>query len=152
LETWFYPGEDIVLTLNADSDKGVFPAISHIAGYPVLGTSNAQSMSIVNTRRTIQNSKSYTFKPLQSLKIPAYTLIVDGSFSNQNILIPNVAEKKILILVEEKKLFDSEFLSYNLTLNSGGKNRALGDKKNYSNTLSGKKILNQTKNHNPPSS
>ncbi|VVH52590.1 hypothetical protein BPUTSESOX_1790 [uncultured Gammaproteobacteria bacterium] len=77
-QTWFYPGEDIVLTLNADSDKVVFPAISHIAGYPVLGTSNAQSMSIVNTRRTIQNSKSYTFKPLKSLQIPAYTLIVDG--------------------------------------------------------------------------
>ena len=77
-QTWFYPGEDIILTLNADSDKVVFPAISHIAGYPVLGTSNAQSMSIVNTRRTIQNSKSYTFKPLKSLQIPAYTLIVDG--------------------------------------------------------------------------
>jgi hypothetical protein len=35
--------------------------------------------------------------------------------------IPNVAEKNILILVEEKKKSDSEFLSYNLMLNSGGK-------------------------------
>jgi hypothetical protein len=33
-------------------------------------------------------------------------------------LIPNVAEKNILILVEEKKKSDSEFLSYNLMLNS----------------------------------
>ena len=39
-----------------------------------------------------------------------------------NIPIPNVAEKNILILVEEKKKSDSEFLSYNLMLNSGGKN------------------------------
>ena len=30
----------------------------------------------------------------------------------KNILIPNVAEKNILILVEEKKKSDSEFLSY----------------------------------------
>jgi hypothetical protein len=42
-------------------------------------------------------------------------------FSKKNILIPNVAEKNILILVEEKKKCDSEFLSYNLMLNSGKK-------------------------------
>jgi hypothetical protein len=40
-------------------------------------------------------------------------------FSKKNILIPNVAEKNILILVEEKKS-NSEFLSYNLMLNSEG--------------------------------
>jgi hypothetical protein len=39
------------------------------------------------------------------------------------------AEKNILILVEEKKYYDSEFLSYNLMLNSGKKIRALRDKK-----------------------
>ena len=51
-----------------------------------------------------------------------------------NILIPNVAEKNILILVEEKKKCDSEFLSYNLMLNSGNKICASRDKKenNYS--------------------
>ena len=37
------------------------------------------------------------------------------------ILIPSVAEKNILILVEEKTKSDSEFLSYNLMLNSGKK-------------------------------
>jgi hypothetical protein len=42
-------------------------------------------------------------------------------FFPKNILIPNVAEKNILILVEEKKKHDSEFLSYNLMLNSGEK-------------------------------
>jgi hypothetical protein len=50
-------------------------------------------------------------------------------FSKKKILIPNVAEKNILILVEEKKLSDSDFLSYNLMLNSGKKIRC-GDKKN----------------------
>jgi hypothetical protein len=56
-------------------------------------------------------------------------------FSKKNILVPNVAEKNILILVEEKKKCDSEFLSYNLMLNSGKKNCTLRNKKyKYSNS------------------
>ena len=50
-------------------------------------------------------------------------------FSKTNILIPNVAEKNILILVEVKKKSDSEFLSYNLMLYNGKKIRVLRDKK-----------------------
>ena len=42
-------------------------------------------------------------------------------FFEKNILIPNVAEKNILILVEEKKKSNWEFLSYILMLNSGKK-------------------------------
>jgi hypothetical protein len=61
-------------------------------------------------------------------------------FLKKNILIPNVAETNILISVEEKKLSDSEFLSYNLMLNSG-KNNIL------TLVLSEKKFLNDTKNH-----
>jgi hypothetical protein len=54
-------------------------------------------------------------------------------FFLKNILIPNVAEKNILILVEKKKKkSDSEFLPYNLMLNSGKKFRAT--KKLYSNS------------------
>jgi hypothetical protein len=45
---YFYPGEVVVLTLNADSDKVVFPVISKIAGYSVLSTNNAKSISIMN--------------------------------------------------------------------------------------------------------
>jgi hypothetical protein len=43
-------------------------------------------------------------------------------------------KKNILILVEEKKKSDSEFLSYNLMLNSGGKkysNSRVVRKKNF---------------------
>jgi hypothetical protein len=52
----------------------------------------------------------------------------------------------------KKKKSDSEFLSYNLMLNSGKKIRALRDKKINILTfvLSEKKILNETKNHTPP--
>jgi hypothetical protein len=53
---------------------------------------------------------------------------------------------------EKKKKSDSEFLSYNLMWNSGKKNCALHDNKKNILTLvlSEKKILNETKNHNPP--
>jgi hypothetical protein len=51
-----------------------------------------------------------------------------------------------------KKKSDSEFLSYNLMLNSGKKNsRFARQKKNILTlVLSEKKILNEAKNHNPP--
>jgi hypothetical protein len=42
-------------------------------------------------------------------------------FSKKIFLIPNVAEKNILILVEKKKKSDLEFLSYSLMLKSGKK-------------------------------
>ena len=57
--------------------------------------------------------------------IDIFPFIRDGPFnfqgglwfySKKNILFPNVAEKNILILVEEKKKSDSEFLSYKLML------------------------------------
>ena len=42
-------------------------------------------------------------------------------FSKKNILIPNVAEKTYSDFGGGKKKSDSEFLSYNLMLNSGKK-------------------------------
>jgi hypothetical protein len=42
-------------------------------------------------------------------------------FFPTNILIPNFAEKNILILVDEKKNNLIQFLSYNVMLNSGEK-------------------------------
>ena len=54
-----------------------------------------------------------------------------------------VAEKNILILVEEKKKSDSEFLPYNLMLNSVKKINIL------TLVLSEKKFLNETKNLTP---
>jgi hypothetical protein len=56
--------------------------------------------------------------------------ILELSAPEKNILILNVAEKNILILVEEKKKPDSEFLSYNLKLNSEKIFCAFHDEKN----------------------
>jgi hypothetical protein len=77
-----------------------------------------------------------------------YFLILESftayDFFSKNIVIPNVAEKNILILVEEK---NSEFLSYNLMLNSGKNFSHFARKKinNLTLVLSEKKILNETK-------
>ena len=62
--------------------------------------------------------------------------------------------KKIFWFWWRKKKSDSEFLSYNLMLNSEKKISALRDKKIIILTLvlSEKKILNETKNHDPPPS
>jgi hypothetical protein len=54
---------------------------------------------------------------------------VMGFFSKKNILIPNVAEKKYSDFGGGKNIYsDSEFLSYNLMLNSGKKIPASRDK------------------------
>jgi hypothetical protein len=58
-------------------------------------------------------------------------------------------KNNILILVEEKKKSDSEFLSYNLMLNSGKKIRALRDKKNYILTLALFRKKNSERNKKP---
>ena len=61
--------------------------------------------------------------------------------------------KKIFWFWWRKKKFDSEFLSYNLMLNSWKKIRALRDKNIILTlVLSEKNFLNETKNHTPPSS
>jgi hypothetical protein len=67
-------------------------------------------------------------------------------FSKKNILIPNVAEKNILILVEEKKNNLIQFLSYNLMLNYGKKIRAMRDKKKYSNSCVVRKKIYERNN------
>ena len=89
---------------------------------------------------------TYKLGPTIKLKILCF-------FSKKNILIPNVAEKNILILVQEKKKSDSEFLSYNLMFNSGKKIALCTTKKINILTLVlyWKKNSERNKNHNPPS-
>lgn len=76
-QTEFYPGDSITLTLNSDGNKVVFPTINNIAGHPVLSTSNAKNISIINNKRTQTTSQSYVFKPTKSVIIPTYTLTAD---------------------------------------------------------------------------
>ena len=52
-------------------------------------------------------------------------------------------------MVEEKKKFDSEFLSYKLMLDSGKKIRALRDKKKYHSNSCVVRIKNAERNKKP---
>ena len=73
-------------------------------------------------------------------------------FSKKIFWFPMMLKKIFWFWWRNKKKSDSEFLSYNLMLNSGKKIRALRDKKIniLILVLSEKKIRNETKNHNPP--
>jgi hypothetical protein len=76
-------------------------------------------------------------------------------FSKKNILIPNVAEKNILILVVEKKNNVIQSFCHITYCYILGKKFALCPTKKINIptlVLSEKKILNETKNHNPPPS
>ncbi|RUM77237.1 MAG: hypothetical protein DSZ14_08120 [Candidatus Thioglobus sp.] len=77
-QTWFYPGDQVVLTLSSDGNKVSFPSIGNIDGNNILYTSNSQKISIVNNKQSRHSSQSYVIQPSKSFSIPAYTLIVDG--------------------------------------------------------------------------
>jgi len=77
-QTWFYPGDQVVLTLSSDGNKVTFPSIGNIDGNNILYTSNSQKISIVNNKQSRHSSQSYVIQPSKSFSIPAYTLIVDG--------------------------------------------------------------------------
>jgi len=97
-QTWFYPGDQIILTLNSDGNKVNFPSLDNISGNPILYTNNSQKISIVNNKQSKQSSKSYIFKPVKSLSIPAYTLMVDGNKQSTQaieITLKNPSQAKI---------------------------------------------------------
>lgn len=77
-QTWFYPGDQIILTLSSDGNKVVFPSIGNISGNDILYTSNSKKISIVNNKQSKYSSQSYVIQPSKGFNIPAYTLIVDG--------------------------------------------------------------------------
>ena len=87
-QSWFYPGDQITLTLSSDENQVSFPSIESIVENRVLYTSNSQKMSVINSQQSKKSSQSYVFKPSKSLTIPSYTLITDtGKQSTQPIEI-----------------------------------------------------------------
>jgi len=130
-QSWFYPGDQIVLTLSASGNNVVFPAIDNIDGSPVLYMSNSQKISIVNNQRFKQNSKSYIFKPTKDSTIPAYTIIVDGDKQSTKPL--ELSLKK----PSQSKLGDE----YVLQIEIDKQTIFLGDKANLKITFKEKKSL-----------
>lgn len=76
-QSWFYPGDEVVLTLSANGNNVIFPNIQQIDGHPVLYTSSSQKIQIVNNQRSRQSSKSFVIKPTSTITIPSYFILVD---------------------------------------------------------------------------
>ncbi len=85
-KTQIYKGDTAVLTITAEGDNVTFPAIQKIGDASVLGTSSAQNTTIINGRMSQSKSRSYTFAPLKSTKIPSFNVTVDGKVYKTNPL------------------------------------------------------------------
>ncbi len=73
-----YKGDTVNLTITAEGDNVKFPVITKIGGAAVLGTSNAQQTTIINGAVTQSRSRTYTFAPQKTTKIPPFSVDVDG--------------------------------------------------------------------------
>ena len=73
-----YRGDIVNYTISADGTNIDFPKIKEIDKYPIIGTSSAQSINIINGTTTRTISKTYSFRPDKSLTIPSFTVKADG--------------------------------------------------------------------------
>lgn len=73
-----YPGDSVTFTLKAEGSDSVFPAINAIDEFPILGTSSASSVQIMNGDTTRTLSRSYTFAPTHDVTIPSFTIKMAG--------------------------------------------------------------------------
>ncbi len=73
-----YSGDQVRLIIEAEGDNIEFPDLIDVAGYPVLGTSNRSSTTIINGDMKKTVSKSYVFQPDKDVVIPVYKVVVDG--------------------------------------------------------------------------
>jgi hypothetical protein len=73
-----YKGDSVNLTISAEGNNVKFPIITKIGGATVLGTSNAQHTTIINGNMTQSRSRTYTFAPQKTTKIPPFSVEVDG--------------------------------------------------------------------------
>ena len=71
-------GDTVTFSITAQGQDVEFPVVKEIGGFPVLGTSQRSSISIVNGHVDKSFTKSYTFAPMRSVTIPALTVKVDG--------------------------------------------------------------------------
>ena len=71
-------GDTVTVTIEAKGSEVKFPVIHEIGGYPVLGTSSRNSISIINGKVERSYVKSYTFAPMKGVEIPPFSVEVDG--------------------------------------------------------------------------
>ena len=73
-----YPGDTVTFTLSAEGSDVTFPSIGSVEEFPILGTSNASSIQMINGSTTRSVSRSYTFSPTHDVTIPSFTIKIAG--------------------------------------------------------------------------
>ena len=71
-------GEELIVTLSAEGENIKFPNIQEIDGNTIVGTSTSDNISIINGKMKEIMKKSYILYPQKSIKIPSFTVIIDG--------------------------------------------------------------------------
>ncbi|MHC3993499.1 BatD family protein [Thiomicrolovo sp. ZZH C-3] len=72
-------GDPVTLTLSATGDDIRFPALTEIAGYPILSRGTSRNISIINGRTTRAIEQRLVFTPTEDVAIPALDITVDGT-------------------------------------------------------------------------
>jgi hypothetical protein len=106
-----YPGDTVTFTLSAEGSDVTFPSISSVDEFPILGTSSANSIQMINGNTTRNISRSYTFSPTHNVTIPAFTVTIAGkAYSTEpqkiSVLTPKASksgEPFVLELKADKK-------------------------------------------------
>ena len=70
-------GEQIVYTITAQGVDVKFPDVKKIGKYNILNVSTSSQTYFINGKRDNKISKSFTIRPLESISIPRYEVIVD---------------------------------------------------------------------------
>ncbi len=71
-------GESVTLKISASGEKAVFPKIFKIGEFPIDSVSKSQSEIEKEGKIYRFVSKYYTFTPFKDIKIPSFTVMVDG--------------------------------------------------------------------------
>jgi len=72
-----YKGDVVNFSISVDGRSIQFPQISEINGSAIIGTSQSESISMINSHIIRNTTKTYNFKPTASLTIPSYEIIID---------------------------------------------------------------------------
>jgi len=73
-----YKGDIARFSISASGKDIVFPQIDSVGGYEILGSSTSSMTQIINSKISYKKSKTYSFRPLKSVVIPSFKVIVDG--------------------------------------------------------------------------
>lgn len=102
-----YPGDTVTFTLSAEGSDVTFPSIGSVDEFPILGTSSASSIQMINGNTTRNISRSYTFSPTHDVTIPSFSVKIAGkAYTTEpqkiTVLMPQASKSGEPFVVELK--------------------------------------------------